>query len=326
MVQYCRACLWAPLTGLPLVVSLVLSPATANAATPAGGSAGGGSSGAGSSASAEGGDSAKGARADKGEDAADGSKPSSVGAADSSDVTEKPGTTYYFVGARYRGTIIPKFIMNLFVNEGATVYSNTIGFEADVRKDGFSIIPGLSYTEYGTGDMLFLEKGKPDLPQNYSVVNSSLKAIYATVDLLWSTPISKNIDFEYGAGFGLGFVFGSLQNNWVYENEGGGLLTAGNGKRYSQCQATTDDTSVNKACTPASHQNSSVNKVGGYTEPNWFNGGSLPVVFPFIAIPQVGLRFKPVKEFEGRVGLGFSLTGFWFGLSGDYGLEKPEKK
>jgi hypothetical protein len=61
-------------------------------------------------------------------------------------------------------------------------------------------------------------------------------------------------------------------------------------------------------------------------EASWFDGGSRPVVFPFLAIPQIGLRFKPVKEFEGRIGLGFSLTGFWFGFSGNYGLEKPEKK
>ena len=41
---------------------------------------------------------------------------------------------YYFVGARYRGTIIPKFIVNLFANEGGTFYSNTVGVEADLRR------------------------------------------------------------------------------------------------------------------------------------------------------------------------------------------------
>jgi hypothetical protein len=43
-----------------------------------------------------------------------------------------------------------------------------------------------------------------------------------------------------------------------------------------------------------------------------------------VNIPQLGLRFKPIKQFEGRLGLGFGLTGFWFGLSGDYGLEQPK--
>jgi len=66
--------------------------------------------------------------------------------------------------------------------------------------------------------------------------------------------------------------------------------------------------------------------VGGYTEPSWFNGGSKPNFFPWIGIPQFGLRFKPIKAMEARLQIGFSLTGFWFGLSADYGFEKPTEK
>jgi hypothetical protein len=32
-----------------------------------------------------------------------------------------------------------------------------------------------------------------------------------------------------------------------------------------------------------------------------------------------------MKQLEARVGGGFSLTGFWFGLSADYGLEQHLK-
>jgi hypothetical protein len=46
------------------------------------------------------------------------------------------------------------------------------------------------------------------------------------------------------------------------------------------------------------------------------------VVFPNIWFPTLGLRYKPVKMFESRLQVGFSLTGVWFGLSADYGLEK----
>ena len=40
---------------------------------------------------------------------------------DDTDVTEKPGKTYYFIGARYRGTIVPKFLLNMFVDEGGSL-------------------------------------------------------------------------------------------------------------------------------------------------------------------------------------------------------------
>ena len=237
---------------------------------------------------------------------------------DNKDVEELPGKNYLFIGARYRGNIIPQFMLNLFVDKGATIYSNTIGFELDKRKDGFSIIPALSFTEYGTGDILFKEKNSKDIPGNYSFVNSSMKAIYATVDLLWSTKISKNVDFEYGAGLGLGIVFGSLANNWVYRDPKGAL------GGFSKCQ-TEGQGGPGKGCNKADHQNAETAKVGDYTEKSWFDGGAKPVLFPWISVPQIGLRFKPVKQFEGRLGLGFALTGFWFGLSGGYGLEQKAR-
>ncbi len=237
---------------------------------------------------------------------------------DNKDVEEVPGKNYLFIGARYRGNVIPQFMLNLFVDKGATVYSNTIGFELDKRKDGFSIIPALSFTEYGTDDILFKEKNSKDIPGNYSFVNSSMKAFYATVDLLWSTKIAKNIDFEYGAGFGLGIVFGDLANNWVYRDPNGPL------EGFSKCPSEGFGGS-GSGCNKADHKNTDTAKVGNYTEKSWFDGGSKPPIFPWISIPQVGLRFKPVKQFEGRLGIGFALTGFWFGLSGAYGLEQKPK-
>jgi hypothetical protein len=237
------------------------------------------------------------------------------------DVAEKPGKSYFFVGLRYRGNIIPQFMLNIFVDEGKTIYTNMIGAEFDLRKDGFSLIPALSYHELGTGDILFHQKGTKDVPQNYSVVNSSMKIVYATADLLWSTKISKNVEFEYGAGFGIGAVFGDLSNNWV-QGDPNGPLVGSNGQHYSRCQTVG---AAGTGCNAVDHQNSQVNKVGNYTEPSWFNGGSKPAVFPWLSVPQIGLRIKPIKNFVGRVGLGFALTGFWFGINAEYGLEKkPE--
>jgi hypothetical protein len=240
----------------------------------------------------------------------------------SSNVTEKPGKTYYFVGARYRGTIIPQAFMKLFVRGGATVYSNTVGIEVDIRKDGFSMIPSLTYTEYGTGDILFLERGKPETANNWSVVNSSMKGIYANVDLLWSTKVHKNVDIEYGVGIGLGAIFGALVNNWVYEAPNGRYKDDESGRTFNPCLAETDSPD----CQKIAHSNATEAKVNGYEEKNWFDGGSKPPIFIHLAVPQLGVRLKPAKEFEARLGIGFSLTGFFFGLSANYGLEKALDK
>jgi hypothetical protein len=239
------------------------------------------------------------------------------------DPVEEPGTRYLFVGARYRGTIIPKFMVNLFVDEGATFYSNAVGLELDLRKDGFSFIPSLTYTSYGFGDTLFRNKGAdPSQEYNYSDVSSSMGAIYAGADLLWSKSITPSLDFEYGVGFGLGVFFGSLQSAWVTAASGPGQsLTGSNGTPYYPCMA--QSSAVNSGCNPQSHTNPSPARIygtSGASEGNWFSGGSVPVVFPSLSFPELGLRYKPVPQMETRLSLGFSLTGFFFGISADYGL------
>jgi hypothetical protein len=232
---------------------------------------------------------------------------------ESSDPYEAPNKTYQFIGARYRGTIVPQFLLNAFVSEGATIYSHSVGIEYERRTDGFSIIPSLSYTEYGTGDTLV--RSGNDIIGNWVAFNSSLKGVYAAVDLLWSTRINKQLSFEFGFGVGMGVIFDSLMVNWV-RDDAQGSLQASSGRRFSLCNTEADG----PGCTARDHSNSSERKVGRYEEKNWFNGGSKPVLFPTITIPNLGLRFKPHQAFAGRLQVGFSLTGFWFGLSGSYGF------
>ncbi len=247
------------------------------------------------------------------------------------DVAEKEHKTYYFVGARYRGTVIPKFMVNIFVDEGATFYSNMTGIEFEIRKDHFSLIPALNFVEYGFDPTLFFDKtGKNGAANegNWTVVHSNLKGIYLTLDLLWSTPIQKHIDFEYGIGVGVGAIFGNIYNDWATKSAPGGNTaithaTASDGSVYYECQTPGP---AGSGCDPNSHTTKDPAKVNGYSEKTWASGGSIPNVFLHLALPQLGFRFKPVKQFAGRIGFGFSLTGFFFGISGDYGLPESSEK
>ena len=256
---------------------------------------------------------------------------------DETDVTEKDGHKYYFLGARYRGYVIPKAFINIFVSGGAWVYSNSVGLELDIRKDGFSIIPNITYTEYSTGDLLFLQHGESYMDVgNWSLVNSGIKVLYAGADFLWSAKISKNVDFEYGMGFGLGVVFGNLEDNWVttagatatYVNASGQTVPAlagssvvsGSNQYFVPC-TTTGPT----GCNLGDHAGATTAKVGDYQEPHGFN--PIPTLFLNVSVPQLGLRIKPIKSFVGRISAGFNIpNGLWFGFSGDYGFESAIDK
>jgi len=271
---------------------------------------------------------------------------SSNGASDATekitDVLENKGQGYYFLGLNYRLTFVPGFMINLFVDQGpGLVASNTGGLSFDYRKDHFSIVTGLNYSDYSFSPVLFLQKGKdPSDPGNWGLVSSSLHAIYLTVDLLWSVPIAKGgqVDFEFGFSAGLGGVFGNLYNTWVSNDpaEGGPAIPSQASGNFYACTQTPGANGIApgngtlpQGCNTGNHQNATVSKTGpspGYREPNWFDsgGGSVPTVFPWLSLPILGFRFKPIKELEMRLNGGFSITGFFVNFAAYYGFESPK--
>ncbi len=217
---------------------------------------------------------------------------------------EKKGETYYFVGARYRGIILPQFMMNMFADGGQTLYVNSFGAEFGIRKDDFEIIPSIWYADYGMDPTPF--KSKTDPPEAWELVESNLSVLFLTADFLWSTPIAPEFAINYGAGAGFGFVFGDIIRNDAYFPNG----------------AATDDGSGLVACTGPNAPPVAGCPVDGqydYNEPSWTNGGSKPIIFPWLVV-QTGARYKPHRNFVARLDLGFGTSGFFFGLGADYGL------
>ena len=225
--------------------------------------------------------------------------------ADEGSPIEKPGETYRFIGARYRGIIVPKFMMNLFGDGGRTVYVNAFGPEFTIRKDEFEYVFSLWYADYGMEDTPFKSSSDPE--NAWEIVNSEIKVIYLTADFLWSHQFSPEFGLNYGMGAGFGFVFGDLSRVQSYP-EGG---AAGDPYDYRPCVAP-GNPDPNYCGNDNDHY-------GDYTEPSWADGGSKPIIFPWLAL-QTGLRYKPHRNFAARLDLGFGLSGFFFGLGANYGL------
>jgi hypothetical protein len=228
--------------------------------------------------------------------------PETGGDAESSPI-EKPGETYRFVGLRYRGIIVPKFMMNLFGDGGTTVYIHGFGPEFGIRKDNFEYIFSLWYAPYSMDPTPFKASNDPD--QGWEHVESKLKLLFLTADFQWSAVIEPEVAFNYGLGAGFAFVFGSLHRSQVFP----GPRSTSDPATYDLCQNQASNPSY---CDPA-------DPFLGAEEPSWANGGSKPIIFPWL-VAQFGFRIKPHRNFVGRIDFGFGTSGFFWGLGLDYGL------
>lgn len=224
-----------------------------------------------------------------------------------SDPKEEAGKTYYFIGARARFTMLPKFMLGLFVAGGPSqVWIPSFGLEGTMRKDGFDTTLYLTYADWSMKPFPF--KGKDEAATAWEIVESKLKLINLGVDLLWGTDFSKAVSFQYGITAGLAAVIGDLKRVQGYSTQNADE----NPDNIKPCNGVGNPS-------PAYCGNDN-DHYGDYKEPSWFNGGKKPNIYASFG-PQLGFRFKPVKQFMGRINFGWDLfAGPFFGFNGSYGL------
>lgn len=236
--------------------------------------------------------------------------PTADTSAASSPVEEKD-KTYQFVGARLRGLMIPSFVIGLFGDGGKNVIAPNFGPEFAIRRNNFEYNFSITYTSYVMSHTTF--KSPTDPQQAMELVNASLKVLYLAADFVWSHPLSPQVAWTYGGGAGLGIVWGPLYRSQAYPNGSGGW-------NYCPALAQNDGADPFKGyCVVDSKLGNKPQHVIGYQEPAWTDGGSKPILFPWLAI-QTGLRFKPSHAFVARLDLGIGFGQVFLGLGADYGL------
>jgi len=231
------------------------------------------------------------------------SKDVASGFDDPNSPVEKQNVVYRFLGARFRYVIIPKFYMGLFGDGGTTVGVPAFGPEFTIRKNGFEYVLSAMYASYAMDPTPF--KSKTDGPDAWEIVNTDIKTLYLMSDFLWSSELDPKFSVLYGAGFGVAAVFGDIHRVQATPGSGG----AGDPYTYTPC-----------AAPGPTYCGTDNDHYGDYTEKSWANGGSKPIIFPWLSL-QTGFRFKPAKQFMGRVDIGWNLlNGPFFGLALNYGL------
>lgn len=226
-------------------------------------------------------------------------------AAGAASPAELPGKSYKFVGLRYRGIMVPQFMINLFGEGGNGVYVHAFGPEFAIRRDNFEYNFSIWYADYSMDPTTFKAKDDPD--DAWEIVESQLKVLYFTADFLWSHDFNPQFAVNYGMGAGIGLVFGDLYRQQAKPGTPGAPP-----EDWVACEPSDRGVVLPYCGTDNDHY-------GDYTEDSWASGGSKPIVFPWLAL-QTGLRYKPHPKFVARLDLGFGTSGFFFGLGADYGL------
>ena len=232
---------------------------------------------------------------------------------DSTDPYEDPHEGYYFVGLMYRQAVVPKFMQGLFVDGGTTVSNPGFGAQFEYRKDAFSIIGSLWWQDFAFNGP-FREAG--DAATNTEMIDSSWSMFAASASFLWSTAFNDMFAIEYGVDVGLGIVLGNGVRDEAYSTDGN--------QTFHPCSGALDphDVGGTYCGLPTSGSTDLDGQNGEHYHViarKWSDGGSVPNVIPWLGLPHIGLRIKPIHQLQIRIDGGF-FGGFWFGAGISYGI------
>jgi len=224
------------------------------------------------------------------------------------------GSSSIALGARFRGMIIPKFVMNAFGEGGTTLFAPGGDLTLTAALPDVDIAVSLGYSSYRMGEVPFKPSGRPDT--EYEILQSDLQAVLATVDLLWNIPLDKlkRVSFRVGGGIGVGWTFaGNLYRTQAYARSAlpGDPYRAQpvpvDPSEYVKCGGPNAPLGTFRFCNQLDKDSSHYN---GYTEPSWFDGGVRPLVFPWLTFPQVGISWRMAPRLTLDIDGGLTISGF----------------
>jgi len=219
-----------------------------------------------------------------------------------------------WLGASYQGFVIPSFMFGLAGDGGRTMVVPGGDLALTVRTSDVDVVLSVGYASFQLGETPFKPSGAPDT--DYEILESNLQALLATAHLVWEVPLDDRGTFAFriGGGIGVGWTFlGDLYRTQAYPPPG----AAGDPYQWQKCRAPNNPPGSFKYCNQLAHD---ATHYFGYVEPSWFAGGYRPTLFPWVALPELGLTAYPSRSFAVDLQLGVSLTGLLTRLGIRFGL------
>jgi hypothetical protein len=231
---------------------------------------------------------------------------------DETDPRELEDTEYFFLGAMYRHVFIPSFIQRVAPIQGGIEAQNpAAGLSFTYRRNNFSVSAN-AWWSGAQGEGYFRENGDPRTDTEY--VLADLGVVFLSAEFLWAFPVVDWFAIELGFDLGLGVVYGGIERTEAYESSNGA-------DDWRPCSGPGNPSGA--YCEPPAPDPCYINAGGHYQcrEPNWTTeGGDVPVVVPWLSVPHIALRFKPIRQVQIRIDGGWGIYNFFVGGSVSYGF------
>lgn len=215
----------------------------------------------------------------------------------------------YAVGARFWVVHVPRFIVGLFTriepgwNGGTNIAA---GPEFVYRSNGMEVQLGVMYVGYGADAGFF--RGLNEPPNATERIESNLWGLYVTSTFMWGWRLHRMFEIQLGAGLGAGYIGGNLYRSQAYQS----------GSEWRDCVNEPGGSTppAGPECMNDNHHYTRQAADGSrYSEPNWFGGGYVPVIIPWVSLPQVAFHFRPHRNFDIKLEGGYGLISFYGGAS-----------
>jgi len=219
----------------------------------------------------------------------------------------------YWLGARFRGYLVPNFVMNIVVDGGTTTFVPAGEVTFTARLADVDLVAAIGATSLGLGATAVKPPGTPNT--EWEIVESDLVGITATLDILYRFRLDEAGVATLGLGGGVGIGFAPIGDLYRWQAYPTG--DPDDPSTYAKCKAPNDPAGSYRYCNQLDKDAHRY----GEGDAAWGNGGARPVIYPWVALPLVALAFRPDDHVEIGVDLGVTLQGFLMGTGVRFGLD-----
>jgi tetratricopeptide (TPR) repeat protein len=226
---------------------------------------------------------------------------------------KRPRDERPWLGVMFRGHLVPRPVMEMFGDGGKTVLFPGGSVVYSVPSSEPRIHLTLGYANYQIGSMPFKPKDTPDT--DYEIIESTLEAGYATVEVMWEEPLDDAATwrFSYGFGVGIGLMFrGGLYRTQAYPPG----MVPGNPDTYRKCDGPNRPPGSWSYCNSLDFDSDHYN----YDEPTWAQGGKRPLIYPWLGAPLLGISTRLGRDMMLDLQTGLTDSGILLQLGARAGL------